>query len=51
MSDVITDRRHRVVNDALIAHRGASALAPENTLVAMRKAAQQGRSGWKSMSN
>jgi len=44
MSDVITDhlRHHRVVNDALIAHRGASALAPENTLVAMRKAAQLG---------
>ncbi|ATZ94530.1 MULTISPECIES: glycerophosphodiester phosphodiesterase family protein [Dickeya] len=44
MSDAITDhlRRHRVVNDALIAHRGASALAPENTLAAMRKAAQLG---------
>ncbi|NKI73995.1 glycerophosphoryl diester phosphodiesterase [Dickeya sp. CFBP 2040] len=40
MSDAVTDylRRQRVVNDALIAHRGASALAPENTLVAMHKA-------------
>ncbi|RNM24233.1 glycerophosphoryl diester phosphodiesterase [Dickeya undicola] len=44
MTAAITDRlrRHRVVNDALIAHRGASALAPENTLAAMREAAKRG---------
>ncbi|MGM3225825.1 glycerophosphodiester phosphodiesterase family protein [Dickeya zeae] len=44
MSDVVTEhsRRRRVVASSLIAHRGASSLAPENTLIAMRKAAQQG---------
>ncbi|WP_192456967.1 glycerophosphodiester phosphodiesterase family protein [Musicola keenii] len=43
MSDVALIRpATRVVPDRLIAHRGAAALAPENTLVSMRKAAAMG---------
>lgn len=36
------ERRNAVVPDALIAHRGAPLLAPENTLPAMRAAAEKG---------
>ncbi|WP_035049635.1 glycerophosphodiester phosphodiesterase family protein, partial [Musicola paradisiaca] len=43
MSDVALIRpAPRVVPERLIAHRGAAALAPENTLVSMRKAAAMG---------
>ncbi|MEI7344254.1 glycerophosphodiester phosphodiesterase family protein [Dickeya chrysanthemi] len=44
MFDVATEnlRQRRVVKAALIAHRGAPSLAPENTLIAMHKAAQRG---------
>ncbi|ACT06940.1 glycerophosphoryl diester phosphodiesterase [Dickeya chrysanthemi Ech1591] len=44
MFDVATEslRQRRVVKEALIAHRGAPSLAPENTLIAMHKAAQRG---------
>ncbi|VAW21089.1 Glycerophosphoryl diester phosphodiesterase [hydrothermal vent metagenome] len=35
---------HPIVNSRIIAHRGASGLAPENTLVSVTKAAQMGAS-------